>query len=172
MRSLPKLGTFGAEMAPSSARGRPRFVPPPLAAVKSALLPQVGRLYAADMATREDLRRIALSLPETATDNDGFSYGVAGKAIVWTWLERVHPKKARVPNPVVIAVRVSDESEKELLIDMDPTVFFTEPHYHGYPAILVRLTEIDVVMLETLVRTAWRLRAPKALRSALDQPDS
>jgi hypothetical protein len=150
-------------MAPSSARGRPRFVPPPLAAVQFALLPQVGRLYAADMATREDLRRIALSLPETATDNDGFSYGVAGTAIVWTWLERAHPKKARVPNPDVIAVRVADESEKELLIDMDPTVFFTEPHYHGYPAILVRLAAIDVAMLETMVTNAWRLRAPKAV---------
>ena len=117
------------------------------------------------MATRNDLRRIALSLPETATDNDGFSYSVAGKAIVWTWLERIDPKKARVPNPDVIAVRVADESEKELLIDMDPSVFFTEPHYHGYPAILVRLPAIDVSMLETMVTNAWRLRAPKTLVS-------
>jgi hypothetical protein len=38
------------------------------------------------VATREDLRRIALALPQTATDNDGFSYAVAGKAIVWTCL--------------------------------------------------------------------------------------
>ena len=45
------------------------------------------------MATRDDLRRIALALPQTTTDNDGFSYGVAGKAIVWTWLERIDPKK-------------------------------------------------------------------------------
>ena len=117
------------------------------------------------MATRNDLRRIALSLPQTATDNDGFSYSVAGKAIVWTWLERIDPKKARVPNPDVIAVRVADESEKELLIDMDPLVFFTEPHYHGYPAILVRLPAIDVAMLETMVTNAWRLRAPKTLVS-------
>jgi hypothetical protein len=115
------------------------------------------------MAPRDDLRRIALSLPATVTDNDGFSYSVAGKAIVWTWLERIHPKKARVPNPDVIAVRVADESEKELLIDMDPSVFFTEPHYHGYPAILARLAAIDVAMLETIVTNAWRLRAPKAL---------
>ena len=117
------------------------------------------------MATREDLRRLALALPQTTTDNDGFSYSVAGKAIVWTWLERIHPKKARVPNPDVIAVRVADESEKELLIDMDPSVFFTEPHYHGYPAILVRLPAVDLPTLETMVTNAWRLRAPKALLS-------
>jgi hypothetical protein len=115
------------------------------------------------MATRDDLRRVALALPETTTDNDGFSYSVAGKAIVWTWLERVHPKKARIPNPDVIVVRIADESEKELLIEMNGSVFFTEPHYHGYPAILVRLPGIDVGMLETIVGNAWRLRAPKAL---------
>jgi len=93
---------------------------------------------------------------------------VAGKAIVWTWLERVHPKKARVPNPDVIAVRIADESEKELLIDMDGAVFFIEPHYHGYPAILVPLAAIEAGMLETLVGTAWRLRAPKALLPKAD----
>jgi hypothetical protein len=115
------------------------------------------------MATRDDLRRIALALPETTTDNDGFSYSVAGKAIVWTWLERVHPKKPRIPNPDVIAVRIADESEKELLIEMNGAAFFTEAHYHGYPAILVRLPAIEVGMLDTLVGNAWRLRAPKAL---------
>ena len=120
------------------------------------------------MATREDLRRIALALPETTTDNEGFSSSVAGKAIVWTWLERVDSKKARVPNPDVIAVRIADESEKELLIDMDGSVFFTEPHYHGYPAILVRLPAIDVGMLGTIIGNAWRLRAPKALLRKLD----
>ena len=121
------------------------------------------------MATREDLRRIAIALPQTTTDNDGFSYNVAGKAIAWTWLERIDPKKARVPNPDVVGVRVADESEKELLIEMDPSAFFTEPHYHGYPAILVRLAAVDVAMLETMVTNAWRLRAPKALHSALDE---
>ena len=69
------------------------------------------------MATRADLRRIALALPETTTDETDSTYSVAGKAIAWTWRERVEPKKARVPNPNVIAVRVAHESEKELLID-------------------------------------------------------
>ena len=69
------------------------------------------------MATRADLRRIVLSLPETTADETDSSYSVAGKSIAWTWRERVEPKKARVPNPDVIAVRVAHESEKELLID-------------------------------------------------------
>jgi len=127
-------------------------------------------VYARNVASREDLRRIALSLPETTSDDGGSSYAVAGKKIVWAWLERVHPRKARVPNPDVIAVRVADESEKELLIDMDPAVFFTEPHYDGYPAILVRLAAIEPGMLETLVQDAWRTRAPMSLRSKSSIP--
>ena len=74
------------------------------------------------MATRENLRRIALALPDTTADETDSSYSVAGKAIAWTWRERVDPKKARVPNGGVIAVRVAHESEKELLIDMDSSV--------------------------------------------------
>ena len=123
------------------------------------------------MATREDLRQIALALPETIGDESGSSYKVAGKAIVWPWLERVDPKRARVPNPDVIGVQVADESEKELLIEMDPSVFFTEPHYDGYPAILVRLPEIDVATLETILRDAWRCRAPKSLLKATHDGD-
>jgi hypothetical protein len=118
------------------------------------------------MATRADLRRIALGLPETTGDETGSSYAVAGKSIAWTWMERIDPKKARIPNPDVLAVRVADESEKEVLIEMDPSVFFTEPHYDGYPAILVRLPAIDVATLETVLRAAWRCRAPKALLKA------
>jgi hypothetical protein len=46
---------------------------------------------------------------------------------------------------------------------MDPAAFFTEPHYNGYPAILVRLDAVDLGMLEKLLRNAWRIRAPKRL---------
>jgi len=115
------------------------------------------------VATRDDLRRIALALPETTGDEAGSSYSVAGKAICWTWMERVDPKKRRVPNPDVIAVRVAHKSEKELLIDMDPAVFFCEPHYDGYPAILVRLPAVEIETLEAILRDAWRTRAPKRL---------
>ena len=123
------------------------------------------------VATRADLNRIALALPETTGDESGTSYKVAGKTIAWPWLERVDPKRTRVPNSDVIAVRVADDSEKEILIEMDPSVFFTEPHYDGYPAILVRLPAIDVATLETILRGAWRCQAPKALLKATGDGD-
>jgi hypothetical protein len=120
------------------------------------------------VATRDDLRRIALSLPEVVEDDDGARYTLGGKLVAWTWMERVDPNEARVPNLDVIAVRVAHESEKELLIDMDPSVFFTEPHYDGYPAILVRLAAIDLDTLERILRDSWRLRAPRKLVAELE----
>jgi hypothetical protein len=115
------------------------------------------------MATQDDVRRIALALPATAEDPGYFRFKVEGKAFVWAWRERIEPKKARVPSNEVIAVRVAHELEKEALIDMDPDVFFTEPHYNGYPAILVRLAPIDLGMLEKILTDGWRIQAPKRL---------
>ena len=120
------------------------------------------------MATRDDLRRLALSLPDVVEADDRARYTIGGNLLAWTWMERVEPKQPRVSNPDVIAVRVAHDSEKELLIDMDPAVFFTEPHYDGYPAILVRLPAIDVTTLERLLTDAWRLRAPKTLVKRFD----
>jgi len=115
------------------------------------------------MATRDDLRRLAVALPAVTVDPEAMHVSVEDKAIVWPWLERIQPKRARVPNPDVIALWVASESDKELLIEMDPAVFFTEAHYDGYPAILVRLAAIDPDLLEKLLTDAWRSRAPRRL---------
>jgi len=116
------------------------------------------------MATQDDVRRIALSLPETEEAEDRFAFSVRNKGklkgFVWVWLERVHPKKARVPQPDVIAVRVASLAEKDRLLALAPSKFFTEPHYNGYPAILVNLPTITARELEPLVQEAWRCQAP------------
>jgi hypothetical protein len=114
--------------------------------------------------TFDDVRRIALALPEAAGDAAGTAFRVDGKLFAWPWLERVDPKRARVPNLDVLVVRVPSELDKDALISMDPAVFFTEPHYDGYAAILIRLAAIDEPMLEKLLTDSWRLRAPKRLR--------
>jgi hypothetical protein len=115
------------------------------------------------MPTQDDVRRIALSLPETTEDPDGFRFFVDGKQFAWSWMERVEPKRSRVPNHEVIAVRVAGEMDKQVLLDLDPSVFFTEPHYEGYPAVLVRLPAIDMELLREVLTRAWRSRAPKRL---------
>jgi hypothetical protein len=53
----------------------------------------------------------------------------------------------------------------------DPEVFFTEPHYDGYPAILVRLPAIDLDLLGVVVTDAWRCRAPGRLLGNLRRGD-
>lgn len=119
------------------------------------------------MADLNDLQRIALSFPETTQEEGRIAFAVLNKGkpkgFAWVWLERIDPKKARVPNPDVIAIRVRNNLEKEMLIAAEPTKFFTEPHYNGFPAILVRLGAVDVVELETLLLNAWRCQAPPAL---------
>ncbi|MBI8988165.1 MmcQ/YjbR family DNA-binding protein, partial [Corynebacterium sp. CCM 8863] len=51
----------------------------------------------------------------------------------------------------------------QMLIEAAPERFFDDAHYRGYPAVLVRLAEIDADELAGLLRTAWTLVAPKAL---------
>jgi hypothetical protein len=123
------------------------------------------------MATQGDVRRICLSLPATTEDPGAFRFFVEGKAFAWVWLERSAPKGPRLANPEVIAVRVANASEKEALIDLDAEVFFTEPHYAGFPAILVRLTRIDPELLRAILTEGWRCQAPKRLRVTLDPKD-
>ena len=112
-------------------------------------------------------RKIALSLPEVVEDEGHFAFSVKNrgkqKGFVWIWMERVHPKKARIPNPEVIAVRVRDTQEKEMLLATEPMKFFTEPHYNGFPAVLVRLAVIEVDDLREIILNAWRCQAPPAL---------
>ena len=124
------------------------------------------------MATQEDVRRITLALPETTEGTDGFGFsvrnGTKDKGFAWVWMKRIEPKKPRVPQPDVLAVRVANNQEKETLIAADPDKFFTEPHYNGFPAVLVRLAAIEPDELRELLTDAWRTLAPKALVRAFD----
>ena len=45
----------------------------------------------------------------------------------------------------------------------------TEPHYDGYPAILVRLPRIDLDLLNRVMTDAWRLCAPKRFLAGLSR---
>lgn len=119
------------------------------------------------MATQADVRRIALSLPETEEAPNHFAFSVRNKGklrgFVWVWMERITPKKARVPQPKVIAVRVASLDDKDFLLSLDPAKFFTEPHYNGFPAVLVRLPAVTARELRPLITEAWRSQAPKEL---------
>jgi hypothetical protein len=121
------------------------------------------------MATQADVRRIAMALPAVEEAHDKFAFSVTNKGkakgFVWVWQERVIPKKPRIPNDGVIAVRVANLSQKDLLLSAEPGKFFTEPHYNGFPAVLVRLDAVSADDLEILIEEAWRCQAPAELSS-------
>lgn len=124
------------------------------------------------MATQADVRRIAMKFPgvEEGVDKFAFSVPVKGKlkGFVWVWMERVTPKKPKVANPGVIAARVANVAQRDLMIAAEPVKFFTEPHYAGFPAVLVRLKAVTAADLKILIAEAWRCQAPPDL--AATQP--
>jgi hypothetical protein len=121
------------------------------------------------VATLTDVRRVAAALPDVEASDDGLAFGVRrgakAKGFAWAWRERVHPKRARVPNPGVFAVRVASVAQRDLMIAAEPAKFFTEPHYDGFPAVLVRLAAVSVGDLEVLLGAAWRCQAEPPRRA-------
>ena len=103
-------------------------------------------------------------LPEVANGGgpDPLAITVGGKGLAWSFNERVHPKKPRMPRLDILAVRCAMET-KEMLLEAGPDRFFDDDHYRGYPAVLVRLEAIEADELKGLLKGAWRAAAPKAL---------
>jgi hypothetical protein len=123
------------------------------------------------MADADDVRRIALGLPEVVEiDSDGFDFRVSGKGFVWSYPERV-PGKSRVIRTDVAVLYVGDEGEKQALLLGEPQRFFTDPGHQGWPLVLLRLAEVDVERLTELVSDAWRMRAPADVAGTLGRGD-
>ena len=110
------------------------------------------------------VRRLALALPEAADESrpDRLAFSVGGKGFAWTYLVRERLRGPRRPRLEVLAVRCALE-RKEMLIAAAPDRFFDDDHYRGYPAVLVRLEQVDEAELAGLLDAAWRLIAPAAL---------
>ncbi|MEU8820075.1 hypothetical protein [Actinoplanes sp. NPDC048796] len=119
------------------------------------------------MATADDIRRLALSLPHVVEiDSDGFDFRVANRGFVWSYPER-EPGKSRVIRTDVAVLYVGDEAEKQALLLGEPDLFFTTPGYDGLPLVMLRLPIVDVARLTELVTDAWRMRAPSEIESEL-----
>jgi hypothetical protein len=124
------------------------------------------------MATLDDVARIASDLPEVT---EGERYGnrtwlVAGKALAW---DRPFSKAdirrfgdQTPPDGPILAVRVEDLSEKEAVLAANPDIFFTIPHFDGYSAVLIKLTEVSARALRDALTDGWLACAPPALVAA------
>jgi hypothetical protein len=122
-----------------------------------------------DMATWDDVHRLALALPQTVagSSRDGRrSWSVKDKTFAWERPLRRGDLEAlgdAAPEGPVLAARVPDLGAKEALLATGGEVYFTTPHFNGYPAILIRLDRMALPDLEELLVEAWLARAPKRL---------
>jgi len=120
------------------------------------------------MASWDDVRRLALELPETA---ETVKWGTAAwvvkdKMFVWERPLRKSDLAAlgdAAPDGPILGARVEHLVAKEALLADPSGVFFTIPHFDDYPAVLVRLDDITAKDLEEVVVEAWLARAPKRL---------
>jgi hypothetical protein len=109
------------------------------------------------MVTEDDVRRLALSLPETTEKP---SYGTPGFRVK----DRLF---ARIREEGDVLVWVAGEGDKHGLIASDPAKFSTTPHYDGHPTVLVRPAAVDAGEMLELLTDSWRLRAPKRVSAQL-----
>jgi hypothetical protein len=120
------------------------------------------------MATWDDVRRLALAMPEATevVSRGRNQWRVKDKLFVWERPLRRSDLDAlgdAAPDGPILGARVEHLVAKEAVIASDPDVFFTTPHFDGYPAVLVRLDRIALDDLDEVVVEAWLARAPKRL---------
>ena len=120
------------------------------------------------MATWDDVRRMALELPETSEQisRENRHWRVKDKLFVWERPLRRSDLEAlgeSAPAGPILGARVEHLVAKEALLADDPDVFFTTPHFDGYPAVLVQLDKIGLEDLREVIVEAWLARAPKRL---------
>ncbi len=123
------------------------------------------------MATWEDVRRIALGLPESSerVSRELCQWRVKDKLFVWERPLRMKEIEAlgdEAPDGPILGARVEHLGAKQALLAEDTHVFFTTPHFDGHPSILVRLERIAVPDLDEVIVEAWLARAPKRLAEA------
>ena len=123
------------------------------------------------MADWDDVARIALALPDTTEEQawGNRHWKVRGKGFVWERPLRETDLRALgddAPGGPILGARVEHQVAKEALLQDPSGVFFTIPHFDGYPAVLVLLDEIDLDGLDEVIVEAWLCRAPKRVADA------
>lgn len=120
------------------------------------------------MATWDDVAGIVAELPLTE-ERSPHDWRVGKKLVAWERPLRASDREALAASGIeppagdILGIRVADEGVKFALIADEPEVYFTTPHFDGYPAVLVRLAEIDELGLAELLTEAWLTQAPKRL---------
>ena len=119
------------------------------------------------MASWRDVSTCARSFPGVVEHRSGegqLRWSVKDKLFVWerplrrSDLEALGPS---APRGAILGMRTDSLEMKEALIAAEPAIFFTTPHFDGYPAVLIRLGKVSKQKLRSLIADAWLARAPK-----------
>jgi len=122
----------------------------------------------------KDLDRLALAMPQATkevSDDGRPAYYVHGKMFCFHRRQRadaVDPETGERMDDVLM-FRTDGLEEKELILADPRGIYFTTPHFRGYPAVLMRirhLRQIDREELRDLVAGAWLTRAQKRVAKA------
>ncbi len=110
--------------------------------------------------TWDEVREIALSFPgvEEATSYRTPSFKVKGKLLT----------RLRAEDNSLVLVDVTFD-EREMLIEAEPAVFHTTPHYKDYPSVLARLETVDPGSARNFLERRWRNVAPKRTVKVFDE---
>src|SRR3954463_15944718 len=120
------------------------------------------------VASLDDVRRLALALPETTeeTSRDHLAWVVKKKFFVWERPLRKTDLAALgddAPAGPILGARVEHLIAKDAVLQSDPGVFFTTPHFDRSPIVLAQREHIELDDLEEVVTEAWLCRAPPKL---------
>ncbi len=96
------------------------------------------------MISPAQVRHLVTTIPGARDDSsdDRLAFGCGERGFAWTFMQRDAPKQPRWPNLEVLAISCPLDT-KAFLIEAAPDIYFTDPHYNGFPAVLTRLTTIS-----------------------------
>jgi hypothetical protein len=104
--------------------------------------------------TWDEAVQLGLRLPgvEVSTSYGTPALKVAGKLMA----------RLKEDGETLVLVRIGFD-QRELLMEVEPEIFFLTPHYQDYPSVLMRLPSAGPAMLEGLLEQIWREVAPRRL---------
>ena len=121
------------------------------------------------MMNIDDVADLACELPQVVEEErrGTRTWSVAGKCFAW---ERPFSKadlkrfgEVTPPDGPILAVRVLDLDDKEVLLQAQQRGFFTIPHFDGYTAVLIQLRIAGKRALREAIVDAWLACAPLRL---------
>lgn len=92
---------------------------------------------------------------------EGLSYGTPALKVRGKLMARLRE------DGETLVVRATP-TDRDLLLQFEPAIFYITDHYRNYPWVLVRLPRIGRRRLSEVLEEAWRLVAPRRLQAEYD----